>query len=43
MAANLLNPPSVMLERLLDAVRDFTTGAAQNDDVTALVVRYSGA
>lgn len=35
--------PQVMLERLLEAVRDFTRGAAQNDDVTAMVVRYAGA
>jgi sigma-B regulation protein RsbU (phosphoserine phosphatase) len=34
--------PDVMLERVLDAVRAFTTGAAQNDDVTAMVVRYTG-
>ena len=35
--------PDAMLERVLDAVREFTTGAVQNDDVTALVVRYTGA
>lgn len=30
------------LERLLAAVRDFTAGAPQADDVTALVLRYRG-
>ena len=35
--------PQEMLEQLLEAVRDFTRGAVQNDDVTALVVRYAGA
>jgi sigma-B regulation protein RsbU (phosphoserine phosphatase) len=35
--------PQEMLEDLLEAVRHFTTGAVQNDDVTALVVRYAGA
>ena len=34
--------PDVMVERLFEAVRDFTRGAVQNDDVTALVVRYGG-
>lgn len=42
-AANLAAGPEELLERLLEAVREFTTGAVQNDDVTALVVRYSGA
>jgi sigma-B regulation protein RsbU (phosphoserine phosphatase) len=32
----------VILERILAAVRDFTRGAVQSDDVTALVVRYGG-
>ncbi|HEY7446643.1 MAG TPA: SpoIIE family protein phosphatase [Vicinamibacterales bacterium] len=31
------------LEKLLTAVRDFTAGAPQADDVTALVLRYRGA
>ena len=39
---NLSAGPQEMLEELLEAVRDFTTGAVQNDDVTALVVRYAG-
>jgi serine phosphatase RsbU (regulator of sigma subunit) len=34
--------PDVMVERLLEAVRDFSRGAVQNDDITALVVRYGG-
>jgi sigma-B regulation protein RsbU (phosphoserine phosphatase) len=34
--------PQVLLERVLEAVRDFTKGAVQNDDVTAMIVRYSG-
>jgi sigma-B regulation protein RsbU (phosphoserine phosphatase) len=40
---DLASGPQIMLERLLEAVRDFARGAVQNDDVTALVVRYSGA
>jgi serine phosphatase RsbU (regulator of sigma subunit) len=39
---NLTVGPDVMVERLFEAVRDFTRGAVQNDDVTALVVRYGG-
>jgi serine phosphatase RsbU (regulator of sigma subunit) len=35
--------PAGMLEALLGAVRKFTAGAPQSDDVTALVVRYRGA
>jgi serine phosphatase RsbU (regulator of sigma subunit) len=34
--------PTVLLEALLSSVRTFATGAPQNDDVTAVVVRYSG-
>jgi sigma-B regulation protein RsbU (phosphoserine phosphatase) len=34
--------PAKLLEALLAAVKTFTTGAAQNDDVTALAVRYRG-
>jgi len=34
--------PDATLEHMLDAVRVFTKGAVQNDDVTALVVRYTG-
>jgi sigma-B regulation protein RsbU (phosphoserine phosphatase) len=32
--------PEVMLERLLAVVHEFAASAAQNDDVTALVLRY---
>ncbi len=38
--ANLGSTPAQMLEAMISAVRSFTTGAPQNDDVTALVVRY---
>jgi serine phosphatase RsbU (regulator of sigma subunit)/pSer/pThr/pTyr-binding forkhead associated (FHA) protein len=34
--------PDVILERLLAGVREFTKGAVQNDDVTALVVKFVG-
>jgi sigma-B regulation protein RsbU (phosphoserine phosphatase) len=34
--------PADMLNALIATVRDFTKGAPQSDDVTALVVRYSG-
>jgi sigma-B regulation protein RsbU (phosphoserine phosphatase) len=34
--------PARLLDALLAAVKTFTTGAAQNDDVTALTVRYRG-
>jgi serine phosphatase RsbU (regulator of sigma subunit) len=34
--------PEVALERLLASVRQFSQGAAQADDMTALVLRYSG-
>jgi steroid delta-isomerase-like uncharacterized protein len=34
--------PSVLLERLLEVLRDFTQGAAQNDDRTLLVMKYVG-
>jgi sigma-B regulation protein RsbU (phosphoserine phosphatase) len=32
--------PADLLDRLLSAVRQFASGAAQNDDVTAMVLRY---
>jgi sigma-B regulation protein RsbU (phosphoserine phosphatase) len=35
------DPPHI-LEHLLQAIRQFTTGALQSDDVTALIVRYTG-
>ena len=34
--------PSDLLERLLDTVRQFSTGAAQSDDITLLALRFSG-
>jgi serine phosphatase RsbU (regulator of sigma subunit)/pSer/pThr/pTyr-binding forkhead associated (FHA) protein len=34
--------PDVVLEALLGAIRDFSHGAAQADDITALVFRYRG-
>jgi serine phosphatase RsbU (regulator of sigma subunit)/predicted ester cyclase len=33
---------TVLLDCLIDAVREFTVGAEQSDDLTALVLRYSG-
>jgi sigma-B regulation protein RsbU (phosphoserine phosphatase) len=35
--------PEAALEHLLEAVRKFSEGAAQGDDITALVLRYRGA
>jgi sigma-B regulation protein RsbU (phosphoserine phosphatase) len=35
-------PATVVLEKLIDAVKVFATGAEQYDDVTALVVQYTG-
>jgi phosphoserine phosphatase RsbU/P len=32
----------VLLDSLIDAVRQFSVGAEQSDDLTALVLRYSG-
>jgi len=34
--------PEAVLERLLAAIGDFTAGAVQSDDLTALVLRYRG-
>ncbi len=34
--------PRALLEAILGRVREFTAGAPQNDDVTALVVKYLG-
>jgi len=34
--------PSEQLSRLIASVQEFTAGAPQNDDVTAMVVRYTG-
>ena len=32
-----------LVERIVTAVRAFTTGAAQSDDITVMVIRYLGA
>ena len=34
--------PSDMLQAIFSDVREFTRGAAQNDDITALVLKYGG-
>jgi sigma-B regulation protein RsbU (phosphoserine phosphatase) len=41
-AAALSQPPQDVLDALLAAVKTFTGAAAQNDDVTAMVVRFTG-
>ena len=41
--ANLHLEPAALLEHLLAAVRQFSEGTIQRDDVTALVLRYTGA
>ena len=40
--ANLHLDPAALLDQLLAAVRQFTEGTIQRDDVTALVLRYTG-
>ena len=40
--ANRQNPPQDVLDAIFASVREFTTGAVQSDDVTALVLRYDG-
>jgi serine phosphatase RsbU (regulator of sigma subunit) len=40
-AQNWLEPSDAVLQTLLASVRGFAQGAPQNDDVTALVVRYT--
>ena len=42
-SANLHLEPAALLEHLLAAVRQFSEGTIQRDDVTALVLRYTGA
>lgn len=39
---HLQDDPPALLARLLAVVREFTKGAVQSDDVTALVLRYVG-
>jgi sigma-B regulation protein RsbU (phosphoserine phosphatase) len=34
--------PRVLVERIVDAVRSFTAGAVQSDDISLMVVRYRG-
>jgi sigma-B regulation protein RsbU (phosphoserine phosphatase) len=41
--AHLHLEPAALLEHLLAAVRRFSEGTIQRDDVTALVLRYTGA
>ena len=40
-APNWLEPSDAVLQALLESVRAFAQGAPQNDDVTALIVRYT--
>jgi serine phosphatase RsbU (regulator of sigma subunit) len=40
--ANCTRPPVEIMECLLSAVRQFSAGTAQSDDVTMLVLRYTG-
>jgi sigma-B regulation protein RsbU (phosphoserine phosphatase) len=40
-ASNWLEPVDTVLQSLLESVRTFARGAPQNDDVTALIVRYT--
>jgi sigma-B regulation protein RsbU (phosphoserine phosphatase) len=40
-APNWLEPSDSVLQTLLESVRSFAQGAAPNDDVTALIVRYT--
>ena len=35
-------PAATLVDRLISAVREFTRGAPQSDDITAMVVRYLG-
>ena len=34
--------PAVILERLLEDVREFCSGAAQPDDLTAMILKFNG-
>jgi phosphoserine phosphatase RsbU/P len=40
--ANQSKSPQELLDAIFDSVREFTKGAVQSDDVTALVLRYEG-
>jgi serine phosphatase RsbU (regulator of sigma subunit) len=39
--SNLSLEPQKLLEALFSNVREFARGAAQNDDITAMVLRYA--
>ncbi len=41
--AGLTDSAQVLVERIIAAVRAFTKGAAQSDDITVMVLRYRGA
>ena len=41
-ATNLQLGPAELLDQLLIAVREFSAGTVQRDDVTAMIVRYTG-
>ena len=34
--------PQALVEHIISAVRAFTKGAAQSDDITVMVIRYLG-
>jgi sigma-B regulation protein RsbU (phosphoserine phosphatase) len=36
------DPATTVVERVVNAVRTFTKGAAQSDDITVMVIRYLG-
>jgi serine phosphatase RsbU (regulator of sigma subunit)/pSer/pThr/pTyr-binding forkhead associated (FHA) protein len=36
------DPATIVVERIVGAVRTFTKGAAQSDDITVMVIRYLG-
>ena len=42
-AAARRSAPQALVQHLIAAVREFTHGAAQSDDITAMVVHYRGA
>ena len=40
--AGLDLPVETLVQQTIDAVRDFTTGVPQGDDITVMIVRYLG-
>lgn len=42
-ASSLSEGTPTLVDRILAAVKEFTTGAAQSDDITVMVIRYLGA